>query len=163
MTLLACAIVMSGEHIPERHIHDRLSGCVDVARRAKARGLDPLLMISISWIESRFDRRAVSRAGAVGLMQVLPRYFCPRRRLRGCDTLEAGLRAWIVWRNTTRSDIDALCRYNGGWSCGRRSRYYARAVMRTRRRVTRDRVWQIVERFNRICGDVLMWGAIWRN
>lgn len=43
-----------------------------VYRAARARGLDPILVASIIRQESAFDPAIVSRAGAVGLMQVMP-------------------------------------------------------------------------------------------
>ena len=86
--------------------------------------LPPELVLAVIDVESRFDRYAVSPAGAVGLMQVMP--FWPQRlgvenklfgsigfnvRL-GCEIL-----AWYlhVERNNYRR---ALARYNG--SVGRR-------------------------------------------
>ena len=37
--------------------------------------LRPRMVIALMWGESRFTRRAVSRAGAKGLMQVMPYHF----------------------------------------------------------------------------------------
>jgi soluble lytic murein transglycosylase-like protein len=45
--------------------------------RSGARPLPPGLVLAVIDVESRFDRWAVSRAGAVGLMQVMP--FWPER------------------------------------------------------------------------------------
>lgn len=44
-----------------------------VVREARAVGLDPLLVAAVIEVESTFRAYAVSRAGAVGLMQVMPR------------------------------------------------------------------------------------------
>jgi soluble lytic murein transglycosylase len=43
-----------------------------LVRAARDRGLDPILVASVIRQESAFDPRIVSRAGAVGLMQVMP-------------------------------------------------------------------------------------------
>ena len=43
-----------------------------VVREAGARGFDPGLVLAIIEIESRFDAFAVSRVGAIGLMQLMP-------------------------------------------------------------------------------------------
>ena len=81
--------------------------------------LSPELVLAVIDVESRFDRYAVSSAGAVGLMQVMP--FWPRRlgvqnRLfgnvefnvkMGCEILAFYMR---VERNDYRR---ALARYNG--------------------------------------------------
>lgn len=41
---------------------------------AEANGLDPLLVLAVIGVESSFDRAARSRRGALGLMQVIPRF-----------------------------------------------------------------------------------------
>ena len=43
-----------------------------VAGQAEQRNLSPVLLLAVIREESRFDKRAVSRAGAVGLMQLMP-------------------------------------------------------------------------------------------
>jgi soluble lytic murein transglycosylase-like protein len=46
---------------------------VRIVERASARaGVDPLLVLSVIQVESRFDRTAVSPQGAMGLMQIRP-------------------------------------------------------------------------------------------
>ena len=134
-TLFGCLLVLTLEPMSPGVLRDRLPVCADLAERAVRSGLDPALMVSIAWVESRFDGKAVSRAGAVGIMQVLPRYFCPKRRARGCDLVAAGLDAFARWRRNSRTVFETLCRYNAGWRCGRRGRYYARSVLRIRRRI----------------------------
>lgn len=84
--------------------------------------IPPDLVLALIEVESRFDRWAVSRAGAVGLMQVMP--FWPRKlgvenqlvrvapNIRiGCEILRFYLRA------ENRNWARALARYNG--SAGR--------------------------------------------
>jgi len=86
--------------------------------------LPPGLVMALIDVESRFDRWAVSRAGAVGLMQVMP--FWPERLglhryelVRVAPNIRMGcaiLRFYLVYeRNDVRR---ALARYNG--SIGRR-------------------------------------------
>lgn len=43
-----------------------------IDRHARARGLDPRLVQAIIQAESSYDARAVSRKGAIGLMQLMP-------------------------------------------------------------------------------------------
>jgi soluble lytic murein transglycosylase-like protein len=43
-----------------------------IAAHARSNGLDPALVKAVVAVESAFDARAVSRKGAIGLMQVLP-------------------------------------------------------------------------------------------
>src|SRR5271166_4273994 len=94
------------------------------AKRDPDLQLPPDLVLALIEVESRFDRWAVSPAGAVGLMQVMP--FWPRElgvqnqlvraapNIRiGCEILRYYLRA--EHHDWTR----ALARYNG--SAGRRT------------------------------------------
>lgn len=94
------------------------------AKRDPELQLPPDLVLALIEVESRFDRWAVSRAGAVGLMQVMPFWpdqlglrnqlvrVAPNIRM-GCEILRYYLRA--EHHNWTR----ALARYNG--SAGRTS------------------------------------------
>jgi soluble lytic murein transglycosylase-like protein len=88
------------------------------AKRDPTLEIPPDLVLALMEVESRFDRYAVSPAGAVGLMQVMP--FWPRElgvqnqlvkvapNIRmGCEILRYYVRAEN--RNWTR----ALARYNG--------------------------------------------------
>jgi soluble lytic murein transglycosylase-like protein len=100
------------------------------ARRDPKLRLPPDLVLALIEVESRFDRHAVSRSGAVGLMQVMPFWpmqlgasdelvgTAPNIRI-GCEILRYYLRA--EHRDWTR----ALARYNG--SAGRES--YPQLIM----------------------------------
>lgn len=48
----------------------RYAGAIEQA--AAAAGLDPRLVAAVAWVESGFNAGAVSRAGALGLMQLMP-------------------------------------------------------------------------------------------
>lgn len=101
------------------------------AKRDPSLQLPPDLVLALIEVESRFDRWAVSPAGAVGLMQVMPFWphelgvqnqlvrVAPNIRM-GCEILRYYLRAEN--RNWSR----ALARYNG--SIGRNT--YPALVMR---------------------------------
>jgi len=86
--------------------------------------LTPELVLAVMDVESRFDRYAVSRSGAVGLMQVMP--FWPRQlgvenRLFGSVEFNVRLGCEILGYYMLRERNDyrrALARYNG--SPGRR-------------------------------------------
>jgi soluble lytic murein transglycosylase-like protein len=45
----------------------------DVARVARKYGLDPDLLLAVMRVESVYQRRIISHAGAIGLMQIMPR------------------------------------------------------------------------------------------
>jgi membrane-bound lytic murein transglycosylase MltF len=86
--------------------------------------MTPELVLAVIDIESHFNRYAVSRAGAVGLMQVMP--FWPKRlgidnRLFGSVdfNIRVGCAILGFYMNAERNDYrKALARYNG--SIGRR-------------------------------------------
>ncbi len=100
------------------------------ARRDPKLPLPPDLVLALIEVESRFDRMAVSRSGAVGLMQVMPFWplqlgasdelveVAPNIRI-GCEILRYYLRA--EHQDWTR----ALARYNG--SSGREA--YPQLIM----------------------------------
>jgi soluble lytic murein transglycosylase-like protein len=87
--------------------------------RSGAAPLPPGLVLAVLDVESRFDRWAVSNAGAVGLMQVMP--FWPEQlgmRRRELVTVEANIRMGCAilrhYLQTEHNDVRrALGRYNG--------------------------------------------------
>jgi soluble lytic murein transglycosylase-like protein len=102
------------------------------AKRDPTLQIPPDLVLALMEVESRFDRWAVSPAGAVGLMQVMPFWphqlgvqnqlvkIAPNIRM-GCEILRYYLR--VEHRNWTL----ALARYNG--SVGR-NKYPALVMQR---------------------------------
>jgi soluble lytic murein transglycosylase-like protein len=94
------------------------------ANRAGAQRLPPGLIMAVIDVESRFERWAVSSAGAVGLMQVMP--FWPEQlgmRRHQLVQVEANMRMGCAilrfYLARERNDVrKALARYNG--SIGRR-------------------------------------------
>lgn len=111
--------------------------CEEVATAAQERGIDPALIISLAWEESRF-RWVTSSAGAVGPLQALPELWCPDKVERGCDLIEAGLDAWEAFSERWPNEFDTACHYNGGNRCGPRSIDYAQRVMTRYYRLTRE-------------------------
>jgi len=99
--------------------------------RAGAAPLPPGLVLAVLDVESRFNRWAVSRTGAVGLMQVMP--FWPEQlgmRRRELVSIEANIRMGCAilrhYLETEHHDVRrALGRYNGSV----RSRDYPDAVV----------------------------------
>ena len=90
-----------------------------VHREATRTDLDPSIVLSVIEVESRFDRFAISEAGARGLMQIMPFWldeigepdanlFTPRTNLRIGTTI---LRYYL---DRERGNLRrALARYNG--------------------------------------------------
>lgn len=120
---------------PERAI----SIVADAHAEAAKHGLDPILVLSVIATESSFNPNARSNAGAVGLMQAIPRFhpdslqrtgvtaaelYHPRKNIQvGTDILSKYLR--LSHGNTA----SALQRYNG--SLKDKSRKYSNKVFRT--------------------------------
>ncbi|HEU4653087.1 MAG TPA: transglycosylase SLT domain-containing protein [Steroidobacteraceae bacterium] len=98
---------------------------------AKRLKLPPALVMAVIDVESRFDRWAVSSAGAVGLMQIMP--FWPRQLgmtnselVRIPQNIRMGCTILKFYLDREKGDYTkALARYNG--STGRRN--YADAVL----------------------------------
>ncbi|MDY7103136.1 MAG: transglycosylase SLT domain-containing protein [Actinomycetota bacterium] len=64
------ALPTTGDLGPLPDAARRYVGLIDAA--AAAEGLDPALLRAVAWTESGFDAGAVSRAGATGLLQLMP-------------------------------------------------------------------------------------------
>lgn len=98
-----------------------------ITRAARETALEPALLRAVIAIESGFNSRAVSRAGAAGLMQLMPataRRFGARDRLDPAQNVHAG--AHYLRSLVDRYDNDlrlALAAYNAGEDavdqCGR--------------------------------------------
>ncbi|WP_432765389.1 transglycosylase SLT domain-containing protein [Halomonas pelophila] len=117
-------------YLPEAQRRRELLGRIH--HEARLAGLSPSLVLAVIQVESAFQAEAVSSAGAVGLMQIMPFWVRelglpaddlkdPRRNLRyGCTILAHYLAV-------ERGDLTrALARYNG--SLGKT--WYPERVMR---------------------------------
>lgn len=91
-----------------------------VIEAARHEALSPMLLLAVIAVESGFDRRALSDAGAVGLMQVLPLQHKDRIRhaaqLWDTDTnVSVGSSILHEYLTATDGDLNgALVRYSGG-------------------------------------------------
>ncbi len=98
---------------------ERLQLLKAVHREARAAELKPDLVLALIQIESRFDRYAVSRVGAQGLMQVMPFWKNeigrPSDNLTELDTnLRYGCRILQFYLAREKGNLTrALARYNG--------------------------------------------------
>lgn len=111
----------------ERQIRDpdeRLRLLIRVHQEATRAELSPELVLAVIEVESNFDRYAVSVAGALGLMQIMPFWKeeigRPEDNLLHLDTnLRYGCTILKFYLDKEDGDLrDALGRYNG--SLGRR-------------------------------------------
>ena len=90
-----------------------------VHREANAAGLKPGVVLALIQVESHFDRYAVSRVGAQGLMQIMPFWKHeigrPEDNLMDIDTnLRYGCRILQFYLKREKGNMTkALARYNG--------------------------------------------------
>ena len=106
----------------ERYLPDerqRIDFLQRVHAEAKRARLDPELVLSVIHIESRFDRHAVSYAGALGYMQIMP-FWLTELGLKGSNlfsvdtNLRMGCTILRFYLDKERGDVfRALARYNG--------------------------------------------------
>ena len=120
-----------------------------VYRESSLRALDPDLVLAVIQIESAFDRYAISRVGAQGLMQVMPFWRVeigrPQDNLTQVETnIRYGTVILAHYLDISEGDlVDALARYNGSRG---RLRYPDKVIKawRTRwRNKTRDELPQL--------------------
>ena len=130
-----CARAVEMAHREGAHVASlpsRLAVCVRVWRAARSRDVSPDLAVALAWSESRMVDGVTSRAGAVGPLQVVPRWWCPGRRVEGCDTVDAGARA-LAALVAQHGPLRGLCHYASGSRCTARARRYAEHVVRLAR------------------------------
>jgi len=114
-------------------------------RAAREVGLDPLLVLAVISIESRFNPIAESVMGARGLMQIIPKYHLDKLREAGGEdavfdpesNIHIGTRILQEYVHRTGTLEAGLQFYNGAWRDG--SAHYAHKVM-----AERDRLEQVV-------------------
>ncbi|EAT6369367.1 lytic transglycosylase domain-containing protein [Salmonella enterica] len=87
---------------------------------AKKYGLDPKLLKATAAAESSWDQNAVSKAGAKGLMQVMPFNFNPGENpFDPRDNIMAGARTMAWAKSKSGDDVEEMLRwYNGGKNRG---------------------------------------------
>lgn len=102
-----------------------------IVQQSEHHNIDPSLIVSMMFVESSFQKKAVSHADACGLMQLIPKWNSVRIRGKKhtytCEELfhpkrniKLGVRALKGWLNMPgiEGDMDrALCAYNAGNKC----------------------------------------------
>ena len=116
-------------HIPKS---ERLELLTLVHREATLQNISPQLVLAVIEVESNFDRFAISKVGAKGLMQVMP--FWVRELGRVDDNLfdmatniRYGCAILSIYLKREKKDImPALARYHGSYP----KNYYAMRVVK---------------------------------
>jgi soluble lytic murein transglycosylase-like protein len=129
----------------ERYVADRrerLEILENVYREANRQHIDVDLVLAVIQVESAFDRYAVSKAGAQGLMQVMPFWRLeigrPQDNLTHIETnVRYGTAILAHYLGVSNGDlVDALARYNGS----RGTIHYPERVVYAFRRTWQTRV-----------------------
>ena len=126
---MSSRLAQRAKHIPPE---ERLTILSLVHSHAVRNDLSPQLVLALIQVESNFDRFAISKVGAQGLMQIMPFWkdvightddnlFDPATNIRyGCAILK-------VYLKREKQDIrTALARYHGSYP----KDYYARRVIK---------------------------------
>ena len=109
-------------------------------REGHRHGLDPMLILAVIAVESRFNPVAASEQGALGLMQVVPRFHMDKIAALGTDAMllpaeNIAIGTRILKDSIRRGGSDAagLQLYNGAFED--ETRAYANRVLSERRRL----------------------------
>jgi len=129
--LLVCLALLQSRPVKDRA--ESLQLCRQIATQAETRGLNPALPVALAYHESSMTRHAVSRVGALGPLQVMPRYI-------KCDAsqrclIKTGLDIFEYWGRRYRDPTEIVAHYNGGNRPGKRSYRWARAVVALSKRI----------------------------
>ncbi|MBM88282.1 MAG: hypothetical protein CMQ41_07875 [Gammaproteobacteria bacterium] len=126
--LLLCFALMTANNdgaikLKEKDIHMACAQTSHIVDAAKKENIDPYILTSIIYTESRFGPNAVSSAGACGLTQVIPKYSVGKltcKQLKNPKTSiyagAASLNQWIKKRGKKKYK-EALACYNAGNKC----------------------------------------------
>jgi soluble lytic murein transglycosylase-like protein len=112
-------------------------------------GLDPLLVLAVISVESRFNPIAESVMGAKGLMQIIPKYHLDKLNAAGGEdavfdpesNIHVGTRILQEYVHRTGTLEAGLQFYNGAWRDN--SAQYARKVL-----AERERLLQVLQQRN---------------
>jgi len=115
-----------------------------VVNAAEDLSFQPEILVALIHYESRWTPRAISRGGACGLTQVIPRWTNPRKTCRQLlfapTSIYEGtkmLRRWVDRFGRGRLS-KGLCGYNAGYSCRSRTSRgwsYARRIQNMAKRI----------------------------
>jgi soluble lytic murein transglycosylase-like protein len=113
-----------------RDREEAYSVCEMVVLEAEIQKVDPALAVALCFHESGLRRFVVSKAGAVGPMQVLPRYYPKDFPTDTPGQIKAGVFFLKRYLARSKTEVDAIAKYNGGNRPGKRSYRWARVVVR---------------------------------
>ncbi len=111
-----------------------------IVESSELHNIEPEVMIGLIFVESSFHRKAVSKANACGLTQVIPKYTSgpALRKKLTCEQLKnpktsikAGTKILSWWIKYHNGDLErALCSYNAGFRCSYKKNKKGKIVKR---------------------------------
>ena len=125
--ITTCTIALA--LLAQTNTTEQMSVCIQVVSAAEERGLPLELVAALSWHESRFQDNVVSKANAVGPLQILEKFWC---KTDPCNHIESGLDAIEWYIKKSRDYTHAICRYNAG-RCTKLSSRWSKKVLKTAR------------------------------
>lgn len=136
-----CYIIMAASSSGEVpvHKHAQETACQNaehIIEQAEKKKLDPIIMAALVVVESGWHPYAVSRAGACGLTQVLPKYskYSCKQLKNPVTSITEGASHLSWWKKAKKSKSirHALSCYNVGNKCLKsiQGRKYARKVLK---------------------------------
>jgi soluble lytic murein transglycosylase-like protein len=129
--LCSCVLASYSNHATYER---RLNTCIEVAESAEEHRVPVELALAVAYHESRFSN-VTSHAGAMGPMQIIPKWHCPRGRREGCSLIDDGVKTLRRYLRKYKRKKRALAHWNGGNHPGRLARGFARKVLKTYRRL----------------------------
>ena len=122
----------------------------DVVEAAEKYDLDPVLIVSLIRVESRWTPTAVSRSKACGLMQVLAKYTKPKLTCKQLLDPKTSIRVGVkklnfwIYKYGKGNIRTGLCGYNAGFRCKGKNKNtigyyrYAPKVLKYKRKIKRQ-------------------------
>ena len=138
MNVAALSAVVAKKY---RVSYEATRSMIDMAyREARQNGLDPVLVVAVMAVESRFNPIAQSESGAMGLMQVIPRFHPDKFSDDGKNSIfdphvniELGAKVLKEYIRRGGTEVAGLQLYNG--SAGDPTYSYADKVMAERQKL----------------------------
>jgi len=127
-----------------------------VVEATEKNNIDPAIFVALIYVESRWNPKVVSKSGACGLTQIMPRWSTDRsgkfgkrltcRELFVPETsIRRGTKIFAYWfhKYGKRKHKTALCGYNAGFRCKGANRSprglaYAKRVLRYAKKIKKE-------------------------
>jgi len=119
--------------LPQKQVKFACNQSKNLIYAANKYKIDPYVLASLVFVESRWKKNAVSSANACGLTQVLPKYApetCKQLKIPKVSLL-AGARSLKKWSKNRNIDKALAC-YNAGYRClkSKQARRYSNKVLK---------------------------------